>query len=245
MIHFITNISPRRFAQLLASDWTNIRRDPTLLAVFAATFVMILAMWRLIPWFDQLGLVAFGWPHMSDYLIAFVLCLPAMLIGWVVGFLFLEERDDGPMAAIAVTATGLSGLLAYRLSATWVLAAAQGYLGCRLLLSTPSTLVLVVLPLLIGVQAAIIALLLPAIARNKVEGLALTKVFNITALVPLLAVMDSPLKYLGAIVPTYWVGELMGLGEVALPPLVAAVLAVLVHGLVFAAVYRWAGGFLK
>ncbi len=37
-----------------------------------------------------------------------------MLIGWVTGFLLLEDRDDGPLLAVDVTPIGKCGFLAYR-----------------------------------------------------------------------------------------------------------------------------------
>lgn len=234
-------ISPRRAGQLLASDWINIRRDPTLLSALAAAMLMILILWRLAPWLDQRGLAAFGWHRSADYAAAFGLCMPALLIGWITGFLFLEERDDGPMAAIAVTSIGLAGLAAFRLCVAMALTAGLTFLGCLLLQSGLGFGVSLSVALLGGVQAASIALLLPALARNKVEGLALIKVINITALVPLLAILDSPFKYLAAIVPSYWIGELLALAPVPMPPLLALLFAVPVHGLVFVAVYRWAG----
>ena len=44
-------------------------------------------------------------------------------------------------------------------------------------------------------EAVIAAALLPALARNKVEGLALTKLTNIMAVVPLLALLPSPWRF--------------------------------------------------
>jgi hypothetical protein len=53
------------------------------------------------------------------------------------------------------------------------------------------------------------AVILPAIAQNKVEGLALTKLTNIAVIIPLIAIVPSPWRFLASLVPTYWIGELL------------------------------------
>lgn len=50
----------------------------------------------------------------------------------------------------------------------------------------------VLLALSVAVEAVLAAVLVPAVARNKVEGLALTKLTIIAAVVPLVALVPSP-----------------------------------------------------
>ena len=93
--------------------------------------------------------------------------------------------------------------------------------------------------LFIAAEAVIAALLLPAIARNKVEGLALTKLINIASLAPLVAFAPSPMRYIAGILPPYWVGELvlpLPASNIGLP-LVAA-LGTAVHLLTIALLFR-------
>ncbi len=87
-----------------------------------------------------------------------------------------------------------------------------------------------VIAIFVGLQAVILAFAIPAISRNKVEGLAVTKVLNIAAIFPLLAIIPSPWRYLAAPVPAFWVGELLGLSTnpyLTLPLIIA--LGLLVH----------------
>jgi fluoroquinolone transport system permease protein len=74
------------------------------------------------------------------------------------------------------------------------------------------------LAVLVALNAVIFAVVLPALARNKVEGLAVTKITNLLSLAPLLAAIPSPLRYAGGILPTYWIGELLVLTDVAPAP---------------------------
>ena len=46
------------------------------------------------------------------------------LIGWVTGFLLLEDRDEGTLLALDVTPVGKSGFLLYRVGVTATLAVA-------------------------------------------------------------------------------------------------------------------------
>jgi hypothetical protein len=80
--------------------------------------------------------------------------------------------------------------------------------------------------LLAAGYGVLVALFLVAFAGNKVEGLALTKLVNLGLVAPLLALLPSPLRYVGAPLPPFWVGELAGLAGDALPTLLAVLLGV-------------------
>lgn len=87
-----------------------------------------------------------------------------------------------------------------------------------LILPGAGLLALACVALLVALNAIAFAVVLPAIARNKVEGLAVTKVTNLLALAPMLAAIPSPLRYVAGVLPTYWIGEVLRLTEVAPPP---------------------------
>jgi fluoroquinolone transport system permease protein len=83
--------------------------------------------------------------------------------------------------------------------------------------------------LMVASEAVIAAVLLPAFARNKVEGLALTKLTNIMAVVPLLALIPSPWRFLGGVVPSFWIGEIMFGVDPKLPDPLILLFALTVH----------------
>jgi len=215
-------LRPRRYLRLLQADLRNVARDPTL--AVAVVMSMIPGM-AFILWQDQLetfGRESFGLDDLARHALPIVLCIPALLIGWVAGFLLLEERDDGPLLAIDVTPLGKSGLMTYRLFAAMAATACITLSVTLLALPEAGWILAGLITLLIALETAAVALILPALARNKVEGLALTKVINIAALVPYAAIFASPLRYIAGLVPTYWIGEL--LLPSAMPPLALAVL---------------------
>lgn len=223
-------MTPARARRLLAADVANVRRDPTLafVSVFALLPATLLALFRAK--LDAAALQAVGLADCSRYVAPVALVLPAVLLGWVTGFLFLEERDDGPLLAIDVSPVGRTGLAAYRIGAAVLATGLVTAGGLVLVLDAPSPGLVGALGVLVSAEAVLAALVLPAIARNKVEGLALTKVTNLLALAPLLAAIPSPLRYLGGLVPTFWIGELLGVSAaryVSMP--VALALTVVVH----------------
>jgi hypothetical protein len=218
--------APRRLSRLVAGDAMNIARDPMLLFAAAMSLTPALAVHFARAPLDAAALAAFGVADITPFIVPVMLLLPATLIGWVTGFLLLEDRDEGTLLALDVTPVGKSGFLLYRVGVTATLAAALTLYAWPLVIPEAPFGLAVTLALVVGANAIVFAVALPAIARNKVEGLALTKLTNLLAVVPLLAAIPSPWRYLGGIVPSYWVGELLGLTPVVpAGPWLAAVLA--------------------
>lgn len=227
-----TNVfSPARFLTLFGSDTRNVSRDPTLL--FAITFSFAPAI-VVYFWGDALNAAAesaLGLSNIIFYTMPVVISLPAFLIGWVSGFLFLEDRDDGPLLALEVTPVGKQGFIAYRSGVTMSLTFVLTFVACQFILPDYSAVMHAFLSLLVALEALAAAFVLPAVARNKVEGLALTKLTNLAGVIPLVALIPSPLRYIAGIIPPYWLGELMGLAgtPTELPMAVIIAIALATH----------------
>jgi hypothetical protein len=223
----LTVFAPRRFLRLLAGDALNIRRDPMLLIAILMSLAPAALLHLAQPAMDAAAAAAFGIPAISAYVVPVALLIPAALIGWVTGFLLLEDRDEGTLLAIDVTPVGKSGFLAYRVGITALVAFAVTLYAWPLILPALNAGMVFLIGVLVAADAIASAVVLPAVARNKVEGLALTKLTNLLSVVPLLAFLPSPFRYLAGIVPTYWIGEL--LASSPLPFALVAGFAVLVH----------------
>lgn len=233
-------LMPRRFGRLLLSDAMNIGRDPMLLFAIVLSVVPAVAFHLMQADMDAAAVAAFGIGGFSRYVAPVALLVPAYLIGWVTGFLLLEDRDDGPLAAVAVTPMGKGGFFTYRATVTAVVTATVTLPGLRLIVPELGTGYSILLLVLVPAQAVIAAVMLPAIARNKVEGLALTKLINLGMMAPLLALLPSPWRLLGGVVPSYWVGEILGLaGSPALPPAALGAAAAAVHLAWGVILFRW------
>lgn len=233
--------APRRVGRLLAADAKSIWRDPILGIALAMCLGLAPGLAAFSGSIDALVLGQFGLAAASRLFVPFVLVLPAMLVAWIVGFLLLEDRDDGALLAIAVTPVGQRAFFAWRAAVAAILAALFSLYGSVLLAPDLSPLLHAYLALLVGVEAVAAAVILPALARNKVEGLALTKLTNFAAIIPFMALLPAPWRYLGSIVPTYWLGEMLLLpADEALPLTASVPLAILVHALAIALVFRLA-----
>lgn len=222
--------SPRRLQRLVSSDANNIARDPMLLVASVMSLLPALVFWLCREPLDEAARAAFGVASISVYVAPVALLLPATLIGWVTGFLLLEDRDEGTLLALDVTPIGKTGFLAYRVAVTAALTSAVTLYGCLLVLPGVSVVVVLAIVAIVATTAVASAVVLPAVAGNKVEGLALTKLTSLLAIVPLLAAVPSPLRYVAGIVPGYWLGEILHLTEVAAAPLwLAATLGIAVN----------------
>lgn len=237
MTHAFT---PRRFTTLFESDRRNVLRDPTM--VFAILFSAAPA---LIGYFFRDAMDAaveaqFGFADIFSYLLPIFLSIPAFMVGWVTGFLFLEDRDDGPLLAVDVTPVGKRGFMSYRFAVTAAITFVLTLFGSALLLPERGVAVALVLSVMIAMDAIGMALILPALARNKVEGLAVTKAVNILSFAPLAALLPLPWRYLAGFLPTFWVGEII-YNAPAFPGggfLIAAALGIVVHLIVVWLLYR-------
>lgn len=234
----LSHFSPRRFGQLIASDAMNITRDPMLLFAIVMSLLPAIAFHFGRDPMNAAALDAFGLANLSLYVAPVALLVPALLVGWVTGFLLLEDRDDGPLLAVDVTPVGKGGFLGYRITVTALVTAAVTLYAAPLVIPEFGWGMAGLFAVLIASEAGMVAIVLPAIARNKVEGLALTKLINLASIVPLIAIVPSPLRFIAGVFPTFWIGELLDLsGQSTLPVAVAAGLAIAVHAAAVAGLF--------
>lgn len=196
-------LRPARFFRLVSADAKNAFRDPVLLYVILISVLPVVAF---TFWGDKIE-TATGIPDLIRLALPTILTFSGFMVGWVAGFLILEERDDGPIMAIEVTPLGKEGLVINRLVLTFLLAALIAMFSVVLLAPFMGWGMRIFYASMIGFEAISVALILPTLASNKVEGLAVAKITNIAALMPMLALWPTPWRYLGSIFPTYWIGE--------------------------------------
>ncbi len=231
--------SPRRLLPLVASDAMNVARDPMLIFATLLSLVPALALHFGAPALNEAAEAAFGVVDMDRYFVPLALAVPAVLVGWVTGFLLLEDRDEGTLLALDVTPIGKGGFLAYRVAVTALLAGGITLYAWPLIIPATPAPIALVLAAVVALNAVLAAVILPAIARNKVEGLALTKLTNLLSVVPLLAAIPSPWRYLAGFLPSYWIGELLPLTAIATPAApVPAIIALAINLLAVAAAFR-------
>jgi fluoroquinolone transport system permease protein len=190
-------------------DGRNLARDPLLRGLCVAPVLLAAVMrWVGPPLVERIGEM-FGvdlaplYPELMGF---FLLAFLPLLVGMVVGFLLLDQRDDGTLAALSVTPLPIAAFLGYRLAVP-VLASVLLTLGLFPLAGLGG----VAPGPLLGAAVAtaplgpMVALFLGAFAANKVQGFAYTKVSGVLLLPPLVAYFAAPeWQWLFWVAPTYW-----------------------------------------
>lgn len=124
-----------------------------------------------------------------------------VLLGFVVGVLFVEERDAGTLLAIQASPLSLRGFLAYRLVSAMVLNVLLTIIGVGL-----ADLVALPWPELVA-SAALASLAVPVVAlvyavfiKNKVQALMLLKPVQVWGGLPtLLFFVPTPWQWIGSV----------------------------------------------
>jgi fluoroquinolone transport system permease protein len=221
----------RRFATLAAGDWKNVARDSFLVMMLAVPLILTLVIRWGVPFLaDKLRSVVDLVPH-YPFILSLMLFFPGMLFGAVIGFLLLDERDEGVLDYMAVTPLGKNGYFRFRLFFPTLLAAVAGVVLFPLAAPVPYPFWKTVPLLLVGaLTAPLVALFLATFARNKVEGMALYKLTGLYMAGPALAwFVPADWGFLGGIFPSYWVARAFyaatGGGAAYWPGLAAAFVA--------------------
>lgn len=188
---------------LLRLDLQQIFRDKTLLLFLFAPLLLLGVLRYVVPAWQS------SFPALQPYGYIFVMFAgvqTAIMLGFVVSFILLEEKDEGVLQALRVLPIAPAAFVRYRLAFATLFSAAAA-----LLLLLANGLVHLSLPaaLLLAVQyslvAPLIVLLVGTFAQNKIEGMAFFKGVDLLLLLPILSFfLPGWYGYLFAWVPTYW-----------------------------------------
>lgn len=158
----------------------------------------------------KLGAAAILGPYypVFDLLLAAMTPLMSTAAGAMV---ILEEADVGLTRAMAASPLGKSGYLASRIAAPAVVST----LYCALILavfklSPLSAVMILALALCSGALGVVSALMVPSLAKDKMEGLAVTKLSGLIMLgLPAALLVPAPAQYIAGILPTLWMTRLI------------------------------------
>jgi fluoroquinolone transport system permease protein len=196
------------FRTLVYADSRMLWRDPLLGWILALPIGLALLLRPLIPRVQEALLEGAGFDLMPYYPLVmggFLMTAPGM-VGMVIGFLFLDERDARTLTALRTTPLSMRQYLAYRVALPLLLGTASTLIGYPLTGLTPLPLTSL-LPIVVvaSLSAPLLALILAVAAPNKVAGFAVVKVLNAVNLLPIVAYfVPRPVQYAAGIFPTYW-----------------------------------------
>lgn len=193
---------------LLRADARSVSRDPLLPWMLLLPIGIALLLRLLIPAAHQALLDSVGLdlePFYPLIMGGYLMTAPG-LVGMVVGFLILDERDARTLTALRVTPLSMRRYLAYRTLLPLVLGTVAALIGYPLVGVAPLPVAdLIAISAVAAFAAPILALVLAIAAPNKVAGFAVMKVANAINLLPIGAYfLPLPAQLAAGLIPTYW-----------------------------------------
>lgn len=193
---------------LARADARLVWRDPLLGWVLALPIVLAVALRALIPRAAEILLTTAGLdltPYLPLVMGGYLMTAPG-IVGMVVGFLLLDERDARTLMALRVTPLSMRQYLSYRIALPIVGGMASTLIGYRLAGLVPIPLATLVSLAAVGaLSAPLLALVLGTAAPNKVAGFAVVKVLNALNLLAVAAFfIPLPRQYAAGLLPAYW-----------------------------------------
>jgi fluoroquinolone transport system permease protein len=199
----------KAFRALGPIDARNVRRDALLRWIVVIPLVFALAARWLLPLMLRHVSSAAGLdlqPYFEPIMGYALLLLTPALVGMVVGFLLLDQRDDHTLTALRVTPLSLGNYLLYRLAMPIIISFVITLLAFPLAGLTSLGLARLMAAAVVAAPfAPLYALLLAVFAANKVQGFALGKALGFFFIPPIVAYfIESGWQWAFGIVPNYW-----------------------------------------
>jgi fluoroquinolone transport system permease protein len=192
---------------LTLADVRNVNRDSLLRLMLLYPWLLAGLLRWVIPFLAEGFADRFdARPYYGMLTSFFGTMLMPQLFGYVIGFMLLDERDDGTLTALRVTPLSLERYLLYKLVTPVVVSVVAVYIFIPVVdLVTVPYAPLLPIALVAAVEAPIFALLLASLAGNKVQGLAVMKGLSLVLVTPILAYFTpAPWQWLFGLVPTFW-----------------------------------------
>ncbi|RSK26245.1 hypothetical protein EJF36_04895 [Bacillus sp. HMF5848] len=198
----------RRMFALAGSDIRQIQKDPILVvAILLPVLFAVLIRFALPVLTEKLN--DFNLLDLSnhyDLIIGIGLLITPIMMGFLIGFIVLDERDEELLMFFSITPLTKTGYVYYRLISpilltfvlSFVFMYVQGIVSFEVITFLP-------IAVLNALGSSLFTMAMVMFASNKVEGLALSKVLNLTLVVPIIPyIFKNPVMLLFGIVPTYW-----------------------------------------
>ncbi len=212
-----------KYSKLLKYELKNIMRDSmTKVLLVYPVFILIVTSYVLPIVLDRFGGDTPETIVASLVMIIIFASIAPFITAAMLGFSILDNRDDNTLDTIRVTPMSLKGYVVFKSIYAYVLSVNASFLimfGTKHLSGDGYTIMgvnlfdnftagnLFIYALVSGLFTPAFALLLSALAKNKIEGFAFMKGTGMIVIVPALAVietMQDAKQYILGIVPIFW-----------------------------------------
>lgn len=216
-----------KYARLMHFEFKGLLRDPVtilllvfpILLLFLTSYVLPIVL-RSLPPMEAMtaqGVILLMLISMASF--------GGILAGAMATFALLDHKDEHTLHTIAATPLGLLGYLAFKMSYVFLSASVSIFLvvyGTKILASEVYTIGevrlldrlsvgdIIAFSFVSALMAPLLALLLSAISKNKVEGFAWIKGSGLVTLIPLLLLMPAfhgAKQYILGVFPNFWASK--------------------------------------
>lgn len=193
----------KRILILSIADFRSTFREPMFKGLLFFPFIAYVIVRWVLP------AVEVQYPAVSNYKLVVLMwaCLQsATMFGFIYGTLFLEEKEENLFEVIMITPVPLFKIVLSRLLIGLIISVVVNFflINYGRVVHLP-ILKVILISFLFGLAAPLIALILAAFAKNRIEGLAQMKIVNILLIIPaLIYFIPHKTAHLTAVIPTYW-----------------------------------------
>ncbi len=187
-----------RMKALVSKDIRVIYRDKFMLFIAAYALILALVARLGVPWvpIDNLDL----------YLAPAIVMFGTLLLGTLLGFALIEEREQGTWLLLRVLPLSSKTVFAYFVASASVLSLVVSFAAAMLYGYPVADWRAFVFMLIASALAApLVMLALGALAKNKIEGLAVSKIISAAGILPVLLFFGPASWQVVAVwCPLYW-----------------------------------------
>jgi fluoroquinolone transport system permease protein len=198
------------FRSLLKTDIKFIARDPMLLLAILAPFLLILFLRLVFPLLSDFIYLKSGFLLARYYTLAAITMVSVipMFFGIVYAFILLDKNNMHILQVIAVTPAGKKNFLFMRMLVPALLSFIIVLLSIILTNPVPTEgwLRTIFVSFLLSTQSPFIFLFIGSLAGNKVQAIAIAKLYGIFLAAVLFGLLlHHPWNYFAFFSPLYWI----------------------------------------
>ncbi len=197
----------------LKNDWKQIAREPIMMILFLCP-VLISIVFRFLTEFLMPAIFQYfnqSFTPFMPYALALTLIFCPMMIGIVMGFMMMEDKDGKIIELMSVTPLARQGYIANRLvfavGAT-ILHTIISYIIMGQYIFTVLTLLLITG--ILSALAIVIGLVFFSVATDKIKGLTYAKGLNLIVIFAFADLLKGNfIKMISLGFPTYWIAQIV------------------------------------
>ena len=205
------------FTALCGVDFKNLSRDPMLAWFTIFPLAIALAMRWGVPALTATLRARYDFDLVPYYplILSFLLLTMPTIVGAIIGFMLLDQRDDGTLSALQVTPLTMRGYLFYRASVPMALSLLMTAFALVISgLMVGHSALLLLYSLVAAPLGPLFALFTASFAANKVQGFALMKASGVISWPAIIAwFIPMPWQLAFGIVPHFWMAKVVWAGE--------------------------------